>query len=135
MKTPKAITFYCLLVLCSLTLLGCGKKAAEDNSISEVKAEADRMSIEELKAMAVKYQKEIIAQNSKIEKFADNFFSGIQASGKVGSEAKEMTDEIEALHNSISALTERFQIYYQKLKEKGGDLTGLELLEPVLPSS
>ena len=127
MKNPKAVTFYCLLVLCSLISLGCGKKNDENMTISEVKAEADQMSVKDLTAMAMKYKKAIITKNSELKKFADKFFSMASSGEKVGGEAKETTAEIEALHKSISALTERFQVYYQKLKEKGGDLSGLEL--------
>jgi len=45
----------------------------------------------------------------------------------LGDEAKELKTEIEALNKSVSALKERFQVYYDKLKEKGGNLSGLEL--------
>jgi hypothetical protein len=31
------------------------------------------------------------------------------------------------MNKSVSALKERFQIYYNKLKEEGGDLSGLQL--------
>jgi len=31
------------------------------------------------------------------------------------------------LQKSISALQERFKIYYEKLEEKGGDVSGLQI--------
>ena len=40
MKTLKNTTIYLLLVLCSLSLLGCRQKADEDKPTSEVKADA-----------------------------------------------------------------------------------------------
>ena len=40
MKTVKSTNIYFLLVLCSLALLGCSKKADEDKPSSEVKADA-----------------------------------------------------------------------------------------------
>jgi hypothetical protein len=32
-----------------------------------------------------------------------------------------------ALNKSTEVLAERFQVYYDKLKEKGGDLSGLDI--------
>jgi len=40
---------------------------------------------------------------------------------------KKIQPEMEKLAGSIAALNERFQIYFQKLKEKGGDVSGLEI--------
>ena len=116
----------CSLVLCSLVLLGCGKKADESKPISEVKAEAEQMDIDELKAMAMKYKKAILAKEPEIKKLADQL-KDIPIAKKLGTEGKEMRDEIGALYKSVSALKERFKIYYNKLKQKGGDLSGLQL--------
>ena len=126
MKTPKTITFNYVLVLCSIILLGCGKKADENKPTSEVKAEAEQMSVEKLRQMAMKYKDAILARRGEVEKFTAQL-KGIPIAEKLGTEAKEIMAEIEALNKSVSALTERFQIYYQKLKEIGGDTSGLEL--------
>ena len=45
----------------------------------------------------------------------------------LGDEAKGLKAEVDTLTKSVSALKERFQVYYDKLKEKGGDLSGLTL--------
>lgn len=45
MKILKTITFYCLLVLCSLALLGSAGKANKNESISDVKAEGDQTRV------------------------------------------------------------------------------------------
>ena len=42
-------------------------------------------------------------------------------------EVKQLKAEMDQLKKSIDDLTERFKIYYNKLKEKGGDISGLEL--------
>ncbi len=123
MKEAKNI-LYCSLVLCSLVLFGCGKKADENRPTSEVKAEAEQMDVDELKAMAMKYKDAIVAKEPEIRKLADQL-KEIPIAKKLGPEAKEITAEMKALSESVSALNERFQIYYDKLKEKGGDLSGL----------
>lgn len=126
MKNPKTITFYFLLVLCSLVLLGCGAKADEDKPLSEVKAEVEQMNVEKLRQMALAYEEAILGKRGEVEKLAAEL-KGIPVAEMLGSEAKELKAEIENLNKSISALKERFGVYYNKLKEKGGDLTGLKI--------
>ena len=123
MKEAKNI-LCCSLVLCSLVLLGCGKKADENRPISEVKAEAEKMDVGELKAMAMKYKNAIVAKEPEIRKLADQL-KEIPIAKMLGPEAKDIKAEIEALNKSVSALNERFAVYHDKLKEKGGDLSGL----------
>ncbi|GAF80380.1 unnamed protein product, partial [marine sediment metagenome] len=70
MKSPKAVTLYLLLLLCTLGLTGCGKKADESKPISEVKAEAEKMDVEQLRSMAIKYKDAIVAKTTDMEKIA-----------------------------------------------------------------
>lgn len=126
MRTQIPITLYCLLVLCSVAMFGCGKKVDENKSISDVKAEADNMTVKELRSMAMKYRDAIVAKSGEVEKFTAKL-KEIPITEKLGTEAKELTAEIQSLDKSTRALKERFEVYYQKLKEQGGDLSGLEL--------
>jgi hypothetical protein len=126
MKTSKIIIFYCLPVLCSLLLFGCGKKADENKPLSEVRAEAEKMNAEKLRSMAMDYKEAVLGKKAELEKLAGQL-KDIPVAKMLGDEAKGLKAEIEALNKSVSALTERFQVYYNKLKEKGGDLAGLEL--------
>ena len=126
MKTSKIITFYCLLVLCSLLLFGCGKKADENKPLSEVRTEAEKMNVEKLRSMAMEYKEAVLGKKAELEKLADKL-KAIPVTKMLGDEAKGLKAEIETLNKSVSALKERFQVYYNKLKEKGGDLSGLEL--------
>ena len=68
MKTVRNITYYFLLVLCSLALLGCAKKADESKPIGEVKAEAEKMNNEQLRSMAMQYKEAITAKKGELEK-------------------------------------------------------------------
>ena len=124
MRTVRNVTF-CLLVVCLLALVGCGKKADESKPLSEVNAEAEKMDVEKLRSMAVTYKDAIVAKKSEIEKVTGELKNIPVA--KLGDEAKGLKTEIDALSKSVSALTERFQVYYGQLKEKGGDLSGLQL--------
>jgi len=126
MKEAKNIILYCSIALCSLVLVGCGKKADEGKPISEVKAEAEQMSIAELKAIAMKYKKAILAKEPEIEKLTDEL-KKIPVAKMMGEEAKEIKAELDALNKSVSALKKRFAVYYSKLKEQGGDVSDLRI--------
>jgi uncharacterized coiled-coil DUF342 family protein len=107
-------------------LSGCGKKADENRPISEVKAEAERMSVADLRSMAMQYKDSIMARQKDLEELTAKL-KDIPIAQMVSAEAKELKAEVDNLNKSISALKERFQVYYQKLKDKGGDLSGLEI--------
>ena len=126
MKIVRNAVLCCLIALCPFAILGCGKKADENKPISEVKAEAEKMDTDGLRAMAMVYQKAIAAKNSEVEKLSAKL-KEIPATEMLGAEAKEVKVDIDNLNKSISALKERFEVYYQKLKEQGGDLSGLQV--------
>lgn len=126
MKTKRNVGLYCVLALCFFVLFGCGKKADENKPISEVKAEAEEMNTSQLRSMTMQYKDAIMAKKGEVEKIAAKL-KEIPVKEMLGSEAKELKAEIGALGKSVSALKERFQVYYDKLKEKGGDLSGLEM--------
>ena len=124
MKTLKFKAIYLFLITSMLVLPGCGKKADENKPMSEVKAEAEQMSVEKLKSMAMSYQDAITAKKGELEKLAGKL-KDIPVTEVMGKEAKALKADIEALNKSLSALQERFTVYYNALKEKGGDLSGL----------
>jgi hypothetical protein len=126
MKNIRRITFYGLPVLCLLLLAGCGARADEDKPLSEVKAEADQMSVEKLRSMAVAYKDAILDKTRDVEALSLRL-KNIPLAEVMGSEAKGLKADIDDLNKSISALKDRFQVYYDKLKEKGGDLSGLKV--------
>jgi predicted nucleic acid-binding Zn-ribbon protein len=72
------------------------------------------------------YKEAIAAKNSDLEKLTAKL-KEIPVTEMLGDEAKELKADIDNLNKSISALKERFEVYYQKLKEQGGDLSGLQV--------
>lgn len=126
MKTIKNPTIYFLLALCSLVLLGCSQKADENKSLSEVKAVAEKMDTNQLRSMAMNYKQAIMAKNDEAEKIIGNL-KDIPDAEKLGAKMKEIQEELNNINKSVSALKERFEIYYNKLKEKSGDTSGLEI--------
>jgi uncharacterized coiled-coil DUF342 family protein len=126
MRDARRIFCCVLLSLCLASFFGCGKSADEEKPLSEAKAEAEKMSTQELRATAVKYKDSIVAKSQELEKVMATL-KDIPATEQLGEEASELKTEIEQLRNSVSALKQRFEVYYEKLKEKGGDVSGLEL--------
>jgi acyl-CoA reductase-like NAD-dependent aldehyde dehydrogenase len=120
------VTIYCLVCLLILSVAGCGKKADENKTIGEVRAEADKMSVAQLRDMALKYKDAISAKQSEIDKVMAQL-KEVPITKALGEEAKGLKGEIDNLMKSTKALNERFQVYYNKLKEQGGDVSGLEI--------
>ena len=126
MRDARSIVYCVLLGLCLTLLFGCGKSADEEKPLSEAKAEAEKMNTQELRVIAVKYKDSIMAKSQELEKVMAKL-KDIPATEQLGKEASGIKTEVEQLRNSISALKQRFEVYYEKLKEKGGDVSGLEL--------
>ena len=125
MKNVTRITI-CLSALLIAVFVGCGKKADETKPLSEVKAEAETMDVAKLKAMAEKYKESLMAKEDEVAKLMSKM-KEIPLADIAGQESKDLKAEIDNLSKSVSALKARFKVYYNKLKEKGGDVSGLGL--------
>jgi phage-related tail protein len=126
MKALTRIVLCIAMAGCLLGIGGCGKKADENKPIEEVQAEAAKMDVAQLKAKAMEYKDALVAKKAAIEKVAAKL-KEIPATELLGAEAKALQADIANLNKSLAALTERFQVYYGKLKEMGGDISGLEI--------
>ncbi len=126
MNTLTKIGLCIMIAGCLLGFAGCGKKADESKPIAEVQAEADKMDAEQLKARAMEYKEALVAKKAEIEKVAAKL-KEIPVTEQLGAEAKTLQADIANLNKSVTALAERFQVYYNKLKEMGGDVAGLEI--------
>jgi ABC-type transporter Mla subunit MlaD len=111
-----------------LALCGCGKakKADENKPLSEVKTEAEKMNAGQLRETALAYKSAIEAKTADLEKVITKL-QKVPLTEALGEEAKNLKADIDNLTKSLESLKQRFEVYYQKLKEKGGDLSGLEI--------
>ncbi|RKY10638.1 MAG: hypothetical protein DRP65_06270 [Planctomycetota bacterium] len=121
------------LLACILLLPGCGKKAGsgpqkvdESKPIAEIKAKAAKMDVEQLRAVAKKYKYALTARQAEVKKLPESF-AKIPLTEKLGKEAQALTADIDNLMKSVNALSERFGVYYDQIKAKGGELKDLEL--------
>ncbi|MGD9109815.1 MAG: hypothetical protein PVG93_02635 [Phycisphaerales bacterium] len=126
MEQVKTAALLGLMILLTAGLFGCGKKADEKKPLADVEAEAEKMDVAKLRKMALTYKDTITAKQDEIKKISAKLQElGIAKS--LTDEAKALTADISELKKSLTALTDRFNIYYKKLKEKGGDTSGLIL--------
>ena len=107
-------------------LAGCSEKVDEGKPLSEIKAEAEKLDAGELRAMAMKYKDAIVAKQKEVAELKDKI-KEIPITEIAGEEAKKLKDSAAEVAKSVKALTERFDVYYKSLKDKKGDLSGLEL--------
>lgn len=146
MKTVKYRILCLVLIAGMIALGGCkGKKADEgagaeakpDQSIpavetqadetvpvSEVKAEADKMDASRLRAAALTYKEAIVARKAELENVAAQL-KEIPVTELLGEKAKQLKTQIDSLTQSVAALKTRFDVFYARLKEANGDLSGL----------
>lgn len=143
MKSAKRGIVSCLLVLSLLIVVGCKKEPGEQKApakktpaapaavdtekpVAEIQAQAETMSVESLKATALKYKEAILAKQANISALAAKV-KEIPLTEALGDEAKKLKTDLTNLETSLKSLKDRFQVYYDTLKKKGGDLAGLEV--------
>jgi len=98
----------------------------ESKPIAEIKAEAAKMDVEQLRAVAKKYKYALTARQAEVKKLPESL-AKIPLTEKLGKEAQALTADIDNLMKSVNALSERFGVYYDQIKAKGGELKDLEL--------
>lgn len=144
MKSEKHNVVSCLLILSLFMAVGCERKTEEgtpqsttgagtravsvdiEKPVAEVQAEAQTMSVDSLKAAALKYKEAILAKQGEIERLAAKV-KEIPITEALGQDAKTLKTDLQSLEATLGALKARFQVYYDTLKEKGADLSGLTL--------
>jgi Mg2+ and Co2+ transporter CorA len=129
----------CVVLVSVLAFFGCSKKSDTSSSpagegatkvdeskpIAEVKAETENMDVSSLRETTLSYKEVILSKEAEIKKLSEQLRQ-IPHDQQLGEEAKRLQSEIKTLTDSVSALLERFNVSYDKLKEKGGDVSGLK---------
>ena len=109
-----------------LTVCGCGKKADASKPIPEVQAEAQKMDASQLRDTVMAYKDAIADKAAKI-KDEGMKLKDIPPADLMAGKGKDITAQIDELKKTVDALTERYKIYLDELKKKGGDLSGLQI--------
>ncbi len=134
MKTARKTTNLSLLVVCCLVVFGCGKKegagddtSTENKSASKLEADAGKMDADQLRAAALKCKASIDANIAKSGKMAQDLMKALGADKT--DEKTKLTEQIAELEKSTEALVQQLNVYVAKLKEKGGDVSGLDIAQ------
>jgi hypothetical protein len=129
MKAARKITLLSLVVLCCLILFGCGKDdegvppppTAPDKPTVKVNAETAEMDVNQLRAAALKCKAEIAESDEKAQELIKSL-----GSDKPEGRAK-LSEEMAELNKAAEALGVQLEAYIAQLREKGGDVSGLEI--------
>jgi hypothetical protein len=125
MKTVIFKTSLVVMMAALLTVCGCKKEADTTKPVAEVKAEAEKMDVAQLRDMAMKYKDAISAKAEEIK--AEGLkLKDLAPTELMGEKAKAINTSVDELKKNVDALTQRFQIFLDELKKKNGDLTGLQ---------
>ncbi len=117
----RLLTVVAVLLCCALVMPGCAKKADETKPIEDVKAEAAEMDVDELEEMVEVYKDALAEKEEEVKKLADEL-KEIPITELTGDKAKGLTADIDEIKDSVSALTERMEIYAKQLKEKAKEV-------------
>ena len=97
-----------------------------NKTIDALKAEAEKMDVASLKQVALKYKDAITSKKADIEALSDKL-AKIPMTEKLGTEAQKLTADIATLNNALAPLMDRFNVYVNAIKAKGGNIAGLTL--------
>ena len=100
--------------------------ADEGKSIPDITAGAKEMAVENLRKMAEKYR-DVIAKNQQQLKEMTQAYVDLPAAERITGEGQILKTGIDEIIKGIDTLKERFGVYYNALKEKAGNLTGLDI--------
>ncbi len=126
MKKTFLLLLACVLLL---TISACSKKGTSVDvsaTIEQIKAEAAKMDVAQLRATAVSYKDAIVAKQTELSKISDQV-KALNPTEMLGQKATQLKSQMADVQKSISDLKDRFMVYYEQVKAKAGDLTGLEL--------
>jgi len=95
-----------------------------EKTVADLKAEAAKMDIENLKEVATQYKEALVVKETELKALLDKL-SAVPLTEKMGKEAQAITGEVKILTDGVVALQERFQVYIDALAEKGADVKAL----------
>lgn len=147
MRVRVYVVLSCLTAVAGLVLVGCAKKTEKSDSpsasatgagttvnvtadaekpVAEVQTQAQTMNVADLRATALQYVQAISVKKEDLQKVMAQV-KELPLTEALSEKAKTLKSEVQKIEATIKNLTERFQVYYNKLKEKGGDLSGLTI--------
>lgn len=121
----KAISMV-LVAVAFVSFAGCGKKADANKPLDQIQKEVETMSANDLQAYAQSYVKEINNQKKELGKVGEQVKS-LSPKELFSDKAREIKDQLGKIEANVSNLTQRYQVYADKFREKGGDLNKIQI--------
>ncbi len=115
----------------TLLCWGCGKgssgsgKIELDKPVEQVKADAGKMNVDDLKAQAEAYKKALLAKKAEADVLQKKL-KDTPLTQMLSSETSKLKDRIAELTTSTSKISERLNVYVDELKSKKVDVGSLE---------
>lgn len=104
-----------------ITITKLSETALAAVPLDNVKAEVAKLNIEQLKARATEYKDAIVAKKAELTATTAKL-KEIPVTQLLSTDAKTLQSNISSTTKLVSDLTERFQIYNNKIKELGGSI-------------
>ncbi len=101
-------------------------KADQGKSIPDITAQTKEMAVENLRRMAEKYRDVIAEKQEQLREMTQKFIDLSDAERTTG-EGQILKAGVDKIKEGVEMLKERFGVYYNALKEKAGNLTGLDI--------
>lgn len=105
---------------------GCAKKADTSKTIEQIQQEVQNMNLSQLESTAKAYVSEIKGKQGELDKVKQEL-STLSAKDLFSEKAGQIKDKVSAIGNDISALTQRYEVYVNKYRELGGDLSKVQI--------
>lgn len=90
--------------------------------LTEVKAEAANLNVTQLKETALKYKDAITAKSGELQPLLEKL-KALPLSQKLSGEGLQIKDQINQIKGSVTALKDRYDVYANRLKEMGVDVS------------
>jgi len=128
MKTTIMVILCCGLAIAMVATPGCEKKEGGEASkpIEQVQKEVEKMDVDALRAKANKIKDAIADKQGDLEGIAKKL-KEFSPTEMLGDDAKKVKAEMDDLTKAIKDLKAQLDVYISKLKEKGADVTGLDI--------
>ena len=115
-----------VLVFALAMFFGCAKKVDLRKPVDQIKSEVQTMSAQDLQGNAGAYAKEIKARKADLAKIADEM-KNLPAKEIFSDKSKSVKNRLGQIQAEAAALMERYQVYLGKLREKGADLSKVQI--------
>ena len=93
-------------------------------TVDQIKAEVEKMDVEQIKAAAMKYKKAIDVKSGEVGALVEKI-KAVPATEMLTDEYKGLKGEVDELNKSLKLLKDRLDVYVGKLKELKADVSGL----------